>query len=143
MIDLVSTSMSTLVISLIYTKRELNLLLNLYYDHYSNTDVLVFIGNEFITINNDDNIDYLFKYILRRIYRKCHDEFNVNNKLTDDLDNLIELTVKKLCDLFERIEKIIDVSEINNLSINDFEKTASINSEDDINTFFDKLETTE
>lgn len=43
----------------------------------------------------------------------------------------------------ERIEKIIDVSEINNLSINDFEKTASINSEDDINTFFDKLETTE
>lgn len=97
--------MSTLVISLIYTKRELNLLLNLYYDHYSNTDVLVFIGNEFITINNDDNIDYLFKYILRRIYRKCHDEFNVNNKLTDDLDNLIELTVKKLCDLLKGLKK--------------------------------------
>lgn len=139
--DLIVSQLSTLVVSLIYTKIDLNQLLLLYHDNYSNHRLL----NElFFNLSTADDLDVTFE-----IHEKYLNdaEFGVNNRLMRDLDFLIESTVEKIFELFERIERLVDVNEIaadnyfddtaaaiksalkSNLSnISDFEKTALINS---------------
>lgn len=152
--DLVLTTVSTLVITLIYTKIELKQLLVLYHDNYSNHRLL----NElFFKLSTVDDLDLTFE-----IHEKyLNNEFGVNNPLMLDLDYLIKITVNKLFELFERIENLVDVDEISaddyfdktaaavkstlksNLSnISDFEKTALLNSGYD-SAMFHQLENAE
>lgn len=153
--DLIVSQLSTLVVSLIYTKIDLNQLLLLYHDNYSNHRLL----NElFFNLSTADDLDVTFE-----IHEKYLNdaEFGVNNRLMRDLDFLIESTVEKIFELFERIERLVDVNEIaadnyfddtaaaiksalkSNLSnISDFEKTALINSGYD-SAMFHQLENAE
>jgi len=152
--DLMLSTLSTLVVSLIYTKIELKQLLMLYHDNYSNQRLL----NElFFNLSAVDDLDLTFD-----IHEKyLNNEFGVNIHLMRDLDIIIKLTVEKLSDLFERIERLFDIDEItadnyfddiadaikstlkSNLSnISDFEKTALINSGYD-SAMFHQLENAE
>ena len=138
--DLRLSTASTLVATLVYSQLELKQLLLLYHDNYSNQRLL----NElFFNLSTVDDLDLTFE-----IHEKyLNNEFGVNNDLMKDLDYLIKGSVEKLFDLFERIERLIDIDEISaddyfdktadtikstlkaNLSnISDFEKTALINS---------------
>ena len=113
--DLVLSTLSTLVGNLISAEIELKQLLMLYYDNYSNQKLL----NElFYNLSVVDGLDVTFE-----IHEKyLNNEYGVNDDLMIDLDILIKLTVEKLFDFFERIEKLVDVDEI---SADDyFDKTA-------------------
>ena len=152
--DLVLSTLSTLVGNLISAEIELKQLLMLYYDNYSNQKLL----NElFYNLSVVDGLDVTFE-----IHEKyLNNEYGVNDDLMIDLDILIKLTVEKLFDFFERIEKLVDVDEISsddyfdktadsiksvlkeNLNHADnFEKTALINSGYDA-ALFHQLENTE
>ena len=152
--DLRLSTLSTLVVSLIYTKIELKQLLMLYHDNYSNQRLL----NElFFNLSTADDLDLTFE-----IHEKyLNNEFGVNNHLMMDLDIIIKITVERINELSERIERLVNIDEItadnyfddtaaaikstlkSNLSnISDFEKTALINSGYD-SAMFHQLENTE
>ena len=152
--DLALSTISTVVVSLIYSKIELKQLLIVYHDNYSNQRLL----NElFFNLSTVDDLDLTFE-----IHEKyLNNEFGVNQHLMMDLNILIKITVEKIFELFERIERLVDIDEItadnyfddtaaaikstlkSNLSnISDFEKTALINSGYD-SAMFHQLENTE
>lgn len=152
--DMKSELLSKLIISLIHLKIELRQLLLLYHDNYSNQKLL---NDLFFKLSTADDLDVTFE-----IHEKyLNNEFGVNDHLMKDLDFLIESTVEKIFESFERIERIVDVDEIaadnyfddiadavksalkNNLSnLDDFERTALINSGFD-NALFHQLENAE
>lgn len=138
--DLNIEMLSKLILNLIENKLELKQLLILYHDNYSNRKLL----NElFYNLSAADGLPITFE-----IHEKyLNNEFGVNCGLMMDLDYLIKLKVEKMFELFERIENNFNVDEISdddyfdkttaavkdNLknsfsNINDFEKTALINS---------------
>ena len=137
--DLRLSATSTLVATLIYSQLELKQLLLLYYDNYSNQSLL----NElFFNLSTDDDVDLTFE-----IHEKyLNNEFGVNADLMNNLDYLIKLTAEKIFDLFERIERLVNIDEITaddyfdktadevkttlkiNLNTDEFDKTALINS---------------
>ena len=138
--DLKTSLLSTLVVTLIYSKMELRQLLLLYHDNYSNRKLL---NDLFFKLSTADDLDVTFE--IHETY--LNNEFGVNNRLMKDLDFLIESKVKIIFDLFERIETAFNVDEIsaddyfdnfaaetksalkNNLSnLSDFERNALINS---------------
>ena len=138
--DLILTEISTLVVSLIYCKVELNRLLMIYHNNYSNHGML----NElFFNLSTVDDLDLTFE-----IHEKyLNNEFGVNSGLMMDLNILIESVVKRIFELFDKVENTIDVDEISAENYfddtatavktalkdsfsnrSDFEKTALINS---------------
>ena len=152
--DMLLMELSTLVVSLIYCKIELKQLLMLYHDNYSNHGML----NElFFKLSTVDDLDLTFD-----IHEKyLNNEFGVKGGLMMDLDILIESAVKRIFELFDRVEKIVDVDEISAENYfddtaaavktalkdsfsnrTDFEKTALINSGYD-SAMFHQLENAE
>ena len=138
--DLTLAALTTLISSLISLKIQLDNLLGIYHDNYSNQKLL---NNLFFNLSTDDDLDVTFE-----IHEKyLNNKYGVNSDLMIDLDMLIKFNVKKIFESFERIEKIVDVDEIaadnyfDDLAddiklslkdvfsnISDFEKTALINS---------------
>ena len=138
--DLTLSALTTLISSLISFKIQLNTLLGIYHDNYSNQKLL---NDLFFNLSTADDLDVTFE-----IHEKyLNNKFGVNTDLMIDLDMLIKDTVEKIFELFEKIEKTVDVDEIaadnyfddladeiklslkNSLSnISDFDKTALINS---------------
>lgn len=152
--DLILSELSTLVVTLIYCKIDLKQLLMLYHDNYSNHGML----NElFFNLSTVDDLDLTFD-----IHEKyLNNEFGVNSALMMDLDILIKIAVDRIFDLFDKVEKLVDVDEISGdtyfddtadaiksslkhslSNIDDFDKTALINSGYDT-ALFHQLETTE
>lgn len=152
--DLKTSLLSTLVVTLVYCKIELNQLLMLYHDNYSNHKML---NDLFFKLSTVDDLDVTFE-----IHEKyLNNEFGVKNSLMMDLDILIKMKVETIFELFNRIENIVDVDEISAddyfdktaesvksdlkdlfSTANDFEKTALINSGYD-SAMFHQLENAE
>ena len=152
--DLKTSLLSTLVVTLIYSKMELRQLLLLYHDNYSNRKLL---NDLFFKLSTADDLDVTFE-----IHEKyLNNEFGVNDDLMFDLDLFIKLKVESIFELFDKVESIVDIDEITadnyfddiaaaikeNLkqslgNLSDFEKTALINSGYD-NALFHQLENAE
>ena len=152
--DLKTSLLSTLILTLIYSKIELRQLLLLYHDNYSNQKLL---NDLFFKLSTADDLDVTFE-----IHEKyLNNEFGVNNSLMMDLNIFIKLKVESIFEVFDKVESIVDIDEItadnyfDNVAdsvkdslknsftnLSDFEKTALINSGYD-NALFHQLENAE
>ena len=152
--DLVLSTLTTLITNLIYCKIQLNQLLLIYHDNYSNHKLL---NDLFFNLSTVDDLDLTFE--IHEKYLNNH--FGVNGDLMLDLDILIKIVVERIFKLFDDVENLVDVDEISadnyfddtaseikeslkhSLSNgDDFDKTALINSGYDT-ALFHQLENTE
>lgn len=153
-LDLKTTLLTEMVSNLIQYILELDKLLLIYHDNYSNYSM---INELFFNLSTVDDLDLTFN-----IHQKYLDnEFGVNSGLMRDLNYFIESIVEKIFELFDKVESLYNVAEISaddyfdknvavvksclkeTLSdITDFDRTALINSGYDT-ALFHQIEVTE